>query len=207
MDPFTVASLLGSGLGFLTQHQGIKQQQQQMNDMLNQGASQEKTALKGLKETTYSVAPAYREMLMMSKQDPMADALRQQAAASEAANVSALKSGGARALLGGLGGVANQAAMNLRNIEAESLKRRQDALSTFGAQQQAVMDKNISNQRGLFEQQYGRSQALQDAARMGGMQLQNQATQNIANAFTTGLPLLQETFGIGGGGLKNLFNS
>lgn len=206
MDPFTIANLVGSGLGFITQQKNLKSQQAQMNQMLNQGASQEKAALKGLKDTTYSVAPAYREMLMMSKQDPMADALRQQAASQEAANVSALKSGGARALLGGLGGVANQAAMNLRDIEAESFGRRQKALQTFGSQQQAAMNKNIADQRGLLEQQYGRSQALQDMARSSARQLQGLSAQNISNAFTKGIPLLQETFGIGGGGLENLFN-
>src|SRR6056300_863902 len=51
----------------------------------------------------YGVGSAWNEYLAMSKQDPAAQRERQIAAEQEATSVGALKSGGARAILGGLG--------------------------------------------------------------------------------------------------------
>ena len=207
MDPFTIAQLIGGGIGFITNQRNLKDQMAQQTQLMNQAMGAEKQALAGLKETKYSVAPAYREMLMRSKQDPIADAMRQQAAATEASNVAALKAGGARALVGGLSNVANQAAQQRRNIEAESFERQQAALGEFGAQQQSVMDKNIADQRALMEHMLGRSQAQKDYSQAAGMGIDAQRRSNLSGLFQYGIPFAQEGFGIGKGGLKKMFGN
>ena len=199
MDPFSIAQLVGSGLGFIANQRNLKNQMAQQNQLMNQAMGAEQRALSGFGQTKYSVAPAYREMLMKSKQDPIADAMRQQAAAAEASNVGALKAGGARALIGGLGNVANQAAQQRANIEAQSFNRQQQALQTFGSQQQDVMNRNIADQRALLEHQYGRAQGQFDASRMAGMGIENARRQALSTALENGIPLAQQAFGIGEG--------
>lgn len=206
MDPFSIAQLVGSGLGFIANQRNLKNQMAQQNQLMNQAMGAEQRALSGLGQTKYSVAPAYREMLMKSKQDPIADAMRQQAAAAEASNVGALKAGGARALIGGLGTVTNQAAQQRANIEAQSFNRQQNALQAFGSQQQDVMNRNIADQRALLEHQYGRAQGQFDTSRMAGMGIENARRQALSTALENGIPLLQQAFSIGEGGLSSMFN-
>lgn len=144
----------------------------------------------------FSVGSAFKEYLNLARQDPAADLQRQIAAEQEASNIGALKSGGAKALLGGLGASNRQAARTRMGIEAGSQKRLQDALAAFGAQEQAVQNKNVALQQQLAAAEFralrgadARNRALQ-AQRIG-------ATANlvggllgsagdIVNAFTSG---------------------
>lgn len=120
----------------------------------------------------FSVGSAFKEYLNLARQDPAADLQRQIAAEQEASNIGALKSGGAKALLGGLGAVSRQAAQNRMAVEADSQKRLQSALAAFGAQEQAVQDKNVGLQQQLAAAEFralrgadARNRAL-DAQRM-----------------------------------------
>ena len=123
----------------------------------------------------FSVGSAFNEYLNLARQDPAADLQRQIAAEQEASNIGALKSGGAKALLGGLGAVSGQAARNRMAIEADSQKRLQSALAAFGAQEQAVQDKNVGLQQQLAAAEFralrgadARNRALK-AQRIGGI--------------------------------------
>ena len=144
----------------------------------------------------FSVGSAFKEYLNLARQDPAADLQRQIAAEQEASNIGALKSGGAKALLGGLGAVSRQAAQNRMAVEADSQKRLQSALAAFGAQEQAAQDKNVALQQQLTAAEF---QALRGAvARNRALQAQRiGATANlfgsvlgsaddIVNAFTSG---------------------
>lgn len=144
----------------------------------------------------FSVGSAFKEYLNLARQDPAADLQRQIAAEQEASNIGALKSGGAKALLGGLGASNRQAARTRMGIEAGSQKRLQDALAAFGAQEQAVQNKNVALQQQLAAAEF---QALRGAdARNRALQAQRiGATANlvggllgsagdIVNAFTSG---------------------
>ena len=102
----------------------------------------------------FGVGSAFNEYLNMSKQDPAADMERQIAAQQEASNVGALKSGGAKALLGGLGGVSRQAAQNRMGIEGRSFQRQQNVLSQFAGQQQRAMDANTRMQQQLNQSEF-----------------------------------------------------
>jgi hypothetical protein len=107
----------------------------------------------------FGVGSAFNEYLAMSKQDPAADMERKIAAQQEASNIGALKAGGAKALLGGLGSASRQAAANRMGIEGRSAQRQQSALSNYAAQQQRVQDANARMRQAL---EMGQFDAMRD---------------------------------------------
>jgi len=107
----------------------------------------------------FGVGSAFNEYLAMSKQDPAADMERKIAAQQEASNIGALKAGGAKALLGGLGSASRQAAANRMGIEGRSAQRQQSALANYAAQQQRVQDANARMRQGL---EMGQFDAMRD---------------------------------------------
>lgn len=156
--------LAGAGVQYFGQQKQLKGQQADAAAALEREREASAAARAGLEGTNYDVAQSYRTMLDRSQQDPVADALRAQQQRREASNVSALQSGGARALIGGLGNVTQQSADAMSNIEADSFQRQQAALQTFGAQQQRAQDANIQKQLGLYEFDYGRAIGRGDEA-------------------------------------------
>lgn len=159
MDPATLALLLkgagkvlgkigpavGSALGARAGAEALKQDPEQI--------AQQYADLKA-DMPQYGVGSAFNEYLAMSKQDPAADMQRQIAAEQEASNIEALKTGGAKALLGGLGASQRQAAQSRMGIEADSAKRQMSALQTYGAQQQRAQDMNTRMQQQLASSQF-----------------------------------------------------
>ena len=159
MDPATLALLLkgagkvlgkigpavGSALGARAGTKALKQDPEQI--------AQQYADLKA-DMPQYGVGSAFNEYLAMSKQDPAADMQRQIAAEQEASNIGALKAGGAKALLGGLGASQRQAAQSRMGIEADSAKRQMSALQTYGAEQQRVQDANTRMQQQLASSQF-----------------------------------------------------
>ena len=127
----------------------------------------------------YGVGSAFNEYLAMSKQDPAADMQRQIAAEQEASNIGALKAGGAKALLGGLGASQRQAAQSRMGIEADSAKRQMSALQTYGAQQQRVQDMNTRMQQGLTQSQFQAERGAEQYNR----QLEAQKKQAMGQAL------------------------
>ena len=138
----------------------------------------------------YGVGSAWNEYLAMSKQDPAADMQRQIAAEQEASSIGALKAGGAKALLGGLGASQRQAAQSRMGIEAESAAKQQAALGQYAGVQQAADMRNTMMQQQLaasqFQaergaEQYNRELEAQKKAALG------QALGAVAGQFGKGL--------------------
>lgn len=102
----------------------------------------------------YGVGSAWNEYLAMSKQDPAADMQRQIAAEQEASSIGALKAGGAKALLGGLGASQRQAAQSRMGIEAQSAARQQAALGQYAGIQQDADMRNTMMQQQLAASQF-----------------------------------------------------
>tara|TARA_R100001463_G_scaffold82074_3_gene136648 strand:+ start:9869 stop:10843 length:975 start_codon:yes stop_codon:yes gene_type:complete len=127
----------------------------------------------------YGVGSAFNEYLAMSKQDPAADMQRQIAAEQEASSIGALKAGGAKALLGGLGASQRQAARQRMGIEADSAKRQQSALAAYGAQQQRVQDMNTGMEQRLLQSQF----AAERGAEQYNRQLEAQKKQATGQAL------------------------
>jgi len=147
MDPVTLAMLIKGGgklLGALgpaaAEYFGAKK----ASDTLTQSTDEISANFDQLKKDMpqYGVGSAWNQYLAMSKQDPAADMERQIAAEQEASSIGALKSGGAKALLGGLGASQRRAAQSRMGVEARSADRQQSALGKYAGVQQNVDMRN-----------------------------------------------------------------
>lgn len=194
MDPVTLALLKGAGklIGAVGPAAGQFLGARGATEALKQSPEQIAEQYEELKAAMpqYGVGSAWNEYLAMSKQDPAADMQRQIAAEQEASSVGALKAGGAKALLGGLGAAQRQAAQSRMGIEEESAKRQQAALGQYAGQQQRVQDANTALQQQLASseftalrdaEQYNRLLEAQKKAALG------QAFGSIAGQFGQGL--------------------
>ena len=94
MDPLTIA--LSAAPGLLTSAMGAFRGSKDLKAA--KAAEQE-----ALGRRKYGVGSAWNQYLAASKKDKAADLQRQIAAEQEATSIDALKAGGAKALLGGLG--------------------------------------------------------------------------------------------------------
>lgn len=114
----------------------------------------------------FGVGSAWNEYLAMSKQDPAADMQRQIAAEQEASAVGALKAGGAKALLGGLGAAQRQSAATRMGIEADSAKRQQAALGEYAGVQQAADARNTLMAQNIAQSKFGAMRGAEQYNRM-----------------------------------------
>lgn len=195
MDPVTLAALLkGAGklIGAVGPAAGQFLGARGATEALKQSPEQIAEQYEELKAAMpqYGVGSAWNEYLAMSKQDPAADMQRQIAAEQEASSVGALKAGGAKALLGGLGAAQRQAAQSRMGIEAKSAERQQAALGQYAGQQQRVQDANTALQQQLASSEFT---ALRDAEQYNrGLEAKRkaalgQAFGSIAGQFGQGL--------------------
>ncbi len=136
----------------------------------------------------YGVGSAWNEYLAMSKQDPAADMQRQIAAEQEASSIGALKSGGAKALLGGLGASQRAAAQNRMGIEADSARRQQSALQSFAGQQQRVDDANTRAMQQIGLSQFQAERGTEQYNRS----LEAQKKMALGDAFASGLGMFRQ---------------
>jgi len=148
----------------------------------------------------YGVGSAWNQYLAQSKQDPAADMQRQIAAEQEATSIGALKSGGAKALLGGLGASQRQAAQSRMGVEAQSAARQQSALGKFAGQQQRVQDMNVNTAQQIDAREMQRQQGAADQAGYNNLMAQMAKRE----AGTQAIGSLLGTFGQGT--FKDLFN-
>ena len=128
------------------------------NEDLRAAQAAERAALE---KREYTVGDAFNQYLAASKQDKAADLQRQIASEQEASAIGALKSGGAKALLGGLGASQRRASQQRMGIEAESQARQQAALKDFATVEQRANEGNV----GLASLDVQRAQQQQDDAR------------------------------------------
>ena len=148
MDPITAMLILnatitaakGISSGVSARKQADRQAERAQDAYDDASEEYERLRQQGLPE--YKIGSSYKKYLDMARRDPVADMQRRIAAEQEASNIQALKSGGARALIGGLSGVSRAAAQSRAGIEAGSYGRMQDALKTYAGEEQSVMDAN-----------------------------------------------------------------
>ena len=178
--------------------------QREKDTLSNLGAQEQQL----LQKRQYGVGDAWNQYLAASKQDKAADLQRQIASEQEASAIGALKAGGAKALLGGLGAAQRQAAQQRMGIEAESQARQQAALQQYAGVQQRAADLNV----GLAAKDLARTQGLKDEAKLRKELLRGEKraagsdrTQNILQGITDVADL---AFGTAKDGMaiKNLFS-
>jgi hypothetical protein len=134
MDPISIALKAVPLALNVVGSQIQKKKDQKMGDYLISQA--EKTPM-------YQMSGAYDKYLAMAKQDPLGDFMRQQAAANQATSIGALKSGGAKSIMGGLGNVQQQSFANQAEIAGRSAQNLQNAMLTYGQAEQNVMNQNV----------------------------------------------------------------
>ena len=156
------SSLLGSGVNYFSQKNQMDDQRRRVQNDLSTERRKSAAARQTLQDTNYDVSQSLREYRDKAMQDPVADALRQRQLRRDADSVGALKSGGARALLGGLGAVNQASADSMAKIEADSFGRKQAAREAFGKAETEVMAKNTEKDLGLAEFDMGRALARGD---------------------------------------------
>lgn len=168
MDPATLAMLIKGGgklIGTLgpaaAEFFGAKKASETLNQIPEEISANFEQLKKDMPQ--YGVGSAWNQYLAMSKQDPAADMQRQIAAEQEASSIGALKSGGAKALLGGLGASQRRAAQSRMGIEADSAKRQQSALGKYAGVQQAVDAQNTALGQNLAASEF---EALRGAEAM-----------------------------------------
>ena len=202
MDPVTLAALLkgagkligavGPAAGQFLGARGATKALKQSPEQIAEQYEELKAAM-----PQYGVGSAWNEYLAMSKQDPAADMQRQIAAEQEASSVGALKAGGAKALLGGLGAAQRQAAQSRMGVEAQSAARQQAALGQYAGQQQRVQDANTALQQQLASSEFT---ALRDAEQYNrGLEAQKKAALGQAFGSIAGQ--------FGQGNFKGLFDA
>ncbi len=125
------------------------------------------------KTPRYAMADTYNKYLAMAKQDPVGDYMREQASRNQATSIGALKSGGAKAILGGLGAVQQQGFANQAETAGASQRNLQNAMQNYAQQQQSVMDANVGQRekelQGVFQGELFKKQA-KDIARQAMFQ-------------------------------------
>lgn len=96
-----------------------------------------------LADRQYGVGDSWNKFLAASKQDKAADMQRQIASEQEASTLGTLKSGGAKALLGGLGAAQRRSSQQRMGIEADSQARQQSALQQYAGVENRANDLNV----------------------------------------------------------------
>jgi len=140
MDPFTIAAIakLGSGLvQGIGDSRAAKRQGEFYGDIRTEGEEQSKR-LEGERQGLYGLGPTMRRYMQYTMQDPTADLQRQEAQRQSGTAVEALKSGGARAILGGLNAQQQRNASLMANIGASEYARKTSALQTIGTEEQRL---------------------------------------------------------------------
>ena len=142
----------------------------------------------------YELGSAYQKYISALKEDPASDFLRKQQLQSEANTIAALKSGGAKALLGGAQKISGQAAAERSQIEIGAAQRQQQALGEAARLQQSVADRNVafeqqqflSEQERLRRRQEQAQQSIYDA-QLAQMVGQGQMGQALAQSLASGI--------------------
>jgi len=139
-------SLISAGVKRFQDKKLLGEQEKFFGDIKREAAA-EMEASKAAREAAkqdIKVGETYRKYLDTALQDPASDFLRKEAMRSQAEQIGALKQGGARALLGGLGRTAASTARTMEDIAVGEQERKLSALSTYADIEQKQRDKRIA---------------------------------------------------------------
>jgi len=182
MNPLALAlGAIGQGIGALGQAKTLKSQEELYGKLGREGEA-DANRLQAQRQGMYSVGPTMRKYMQYSMQDPTADLQRQEAQRQSGTAVGALKAGGARALLGGLGAQQQMAASTMANIGADEYARKTGAMSTVGQME----EQNRREQRGDIGYDLGLARQQAASGMMGAFQAKQQRKQ-LGYDFASGL--------------------
>ena len=178
----------------IAQQQAAARQQaaDQAAEMARQGVAEAdlgiEKAIQAREGLEFGLAPTYNKLRQEVMQDPMADLQRQEALRSQAASVEALRGGGARALLGGLGGVQQGTADRMARIAAEEAQRRRAGLENIAAAEQRASDQTAAQRFASAAQDLSFARDLKEGA-LGAQRsaLADQVAATDASAAVQGM--------------------
>ena len=187
-------SSVGGMVGYGQQQKELGRQKTEAEKLAAKAEAAAKKARSGLSE--YTVGKGFREAAMMAQQDKAGDIAQQQIDKQTAGSIGALKSGGAKALMGGggVGAVLDQSTTRSAEEAAASQARQMAGKTAYATQKQAADDANVSGQRELGMYDIGRNQSISDTERGLSRSLTNEQQLNS-------MAMTQDIFGaIGGAG-------
>lgn len=194
IEPITLMALgaAAKGIGSIVQGRQAKKaadrQAEVDRELAQQAQAEADTQITDAlaRQSEFGLAPTYNELRKTVMEDPAADLQRQEALRSEAEQVQALKTGGARALLGGLSRVDTTTADTFAKIAADESARRKAGLQTIaGAEQQVETFKYQQAGQDLASARNLREQAL--GAEAGAAALENRGRLAQSQAITSGI--------------------
>ncbi len=187
MNPLSLALQgIGQGISAIGQGKALKAQEKLYGRLGREGEA-DANRLQAQREGMYGIGPTMRKYMQYSMQDPTADLQRQEAQRQSGTAVGALRAGGARALLGGLGAQQQMAASKMAKIGADEYARKTGAMSTVGR----LEERNRMEQRGDIGADLGLAREQAASGMMGAFQAKQQRKQ-LGYDFASGL------FDIGG---------
>jgi len=179
--PGIATNLISSFIQNKAQKDKIGRDLSRSTEGFNRSQAEEKSQRKAF-EGKLGVGQSYRDYLMRSKQDPVADAARRAQTEQQATNLDALGRGGARALLGGLQSTSSNYLKGMQGIEADSFTRGQSALKDYAAQDEL----SRGRERSYAQERYKDAQTAGAKFRENMFKAQDSEASRKAN-FATGL--------------------
>jgi len=184
MDPITlslIGSAVGQGISAIGDARAAKREEEFYKGLQASGEQQAK-ALEKKRAGMYGMGPTMRKYMQYAMQDPTADLERQEALRQSGTAVETLKSGGARAILGGLGGQQQQAASTMAKIEADEYGRKTGALKSVGTMEERIRQE----QRGDIGADLGAARQ-QASSGLQGAFMADQRRKAVGNQALAGL--------------------
>jgi len=132
-----IGQAVGQGISALGGARAAKREGEFYGDLQTSGEAQARE-LERKRSGMYGMGPTMRKYMQYAMQDPTADLQRQEALRQSGTAVGALKSGGARAILGGLGAQQQQAASNMAQIGADEYARMTGAMKGVGQMEERL---------------------------------------------------------------------
>lgn len=184
MDPITlslIGSAVGQGISAIGDARAAKREEEFYKGLQASGEQQAKE-LEKKRAGMYGIGPTMRKYMQYAMQDPTADLQRQEALRQSGTAVGALKSGGARAILGGLGAQQQQAASTMAEIGADEYGRKTGAMKSVGTMEERLRQE----QRGDIGVDLGAARQ-QASSGLQGAFMADQRRREVGNQALAGL--------------------
>jgi hypothetical protein len=181
-----IQGLANIGQGFAN-NRAANQQIGLMNERAAElgGLSQEMIDAGMTGRNNYGLGRSYQNLRAEINEDPTRDYLTRQSSRIEGEGMSALRSGGARALIGGTSKMADATSDRLMKIAADANLRRRQGLQVVGEAEQRVARENLADAR--TDLAFGRGLGAESrSARYGAEDLEVARRNAALNAAISG---------------------
>ena len=134
-----IGQAIGQGISAIGGARQAKKEKEFYEGIQKSGEAQA-ASLENQRSNLYGLGPSMRKYLQYAMQDPTADLERQEAQRQSGTAIGALKAGGARAILGGLGAQQQMASSNMSRIASDEYRRKTAAMAAVGREEQGLQD-------------------------------------------------------------------